>query len=96
MARVRRGELATVREIEIVTSLPRQTIARWLREEGLDLGKMRMRRLAKLHEQEERYLAGLPAKRKPSKRLLRWIATKAKRQWDETHAEPEGIPQDRG
>ena len=81
-----------MREIEVVTSVPRQTIARWLREDELDLGKLRMRRLAKLHEQEERYLAGLPPKRKPSKRLLRWLAAKAKRQWDQVHADEEAIP----
>lgn len=70
----------------MVASVPRQTIGRWLREAGLDLEQMRVQHLAKLHEQEERYLAGKPAKQKPTKKLLRWIANKAKREWDQRHA----------
>lgn len=77
-------------EIVVVTSLPRQTVSRWLREEGIDLPAERMKRLAKMHEQEERHLAGLPPRRRPSKRFLRKVANRAKRQWDKHHAHSEG------
>ena len=70
----------------MVSTVPRQTIGRWLREAGLNLGQLRVQHLAKLHEQEERYLAGLPPKQTPTKKLLRWIANKAKREWDRRHA----------
>lgn len=86
IGRCRRGEFASVREIVVVASVPRQTISRWLREAEVDLEQMRMQHLAKLHEQEERYLAGLPPKQRPTKKLLRWIANKAKREWDQRHA----------
>jgi hypothetical protein len=92
LSRINRGELASVREIMLVASIPRQTANRWLREAGIELDVARQRMLAKMHEQEERYLAGLPPKRKPSKRFLRKIATKAKADWDKRHAQPEGIP----
>lgn len=75
----------------VVASIPRQTANRWLREAGINLGKARLTMLAKMHEREERYLAGLPAKRKPTKRLLHWIADKAKRDWDKAHAHEEGV-----
>jgi hypothetical protein len=92
MLRVSRGDFATVREIMVVASLPRATVCRWLREARIDLGTVRMRRLAKLHDIEERYLAGLPAKRKPTKALLHWIADRAKRKWDARNAaQPESV-----
>jgi hypothetical protein len=43
---------------------------------------MRLRQVAKLREQEERYLEGLPARRKPSKAVLRKIAAKALRDFN--------------
>lgn len=92
LSRVSRGDFATVKEIMLVASLPRATVCRWLREAGVDLPTVRMRRLAKLHEIEERYLAGLPAKRKPTKALLHWIADRAKRKWDARNAaQPESV-----
>jgi hypothetical protein len=91
LLRVRRGDFATVKEIMIVGSLPRQTVCRWLREDRIDLASARLRLIASMHEREERFLAGLPARRKPSKRLLRKIADRAKKEWDERHAEPESV-----
>lgn len=69
-ARIRHGEFASVREIMIVGSLPRQTVNRWLREASVDLAKARMRHIAVMHRQAEDRLAGKPDKR-PSKRELR-------------------------
>ena len=57
LTRIRRGELASVREIMLVASIPSQTTNRWLREAGIDLAAMRMRLVAKMHTQEEQYLA---------------------------------------
>jgi len=94
--RIRRGEIASVREIVLVASIPRQTANRWLREAGIKLDDARLRAVNKMHEQEERYLAGLPPRRKPSKRFLRKVADRAKAQWDKRHAQPEGIQADRG
>jgi hypothetical protein len=91
MIGIKRGEFATVKEIMLVGSLPRQTVCRWLREARIDLAEMRLRHVAKLHNREERYLAGLPPKKRPSKRLLHWIAGRAKSQWDLRHAEQEGV-----
>jgi hypothetical protein len=92
VARIKAGDFASVREIMAVASLPRQTVNRWLREHELDLGVCRLKRLAKMHEQEERYLSGLPPRRKPSKALLHWLANRYKRQWDQRHgAQQEGV-----
>jgi len=92
IGRVRRGEYASVREIMIVATVSRPTVMRWLEDAGIDLDAMRMRAINKMHEREERYLAGLPPKRKPTKALLHWLAARAKRQWDERHGtESKGI-----
>lgn len=66
LARIRRGDLASVREIMLVASIPRQTANRWLREAGIDLTVARMRRVAQMHEQEELYLAARSGMRKPT------------------------------
>lgn len=83
LARIRRGDIASVQEIMLIATVPRQTANRWLREAGIDLALGRMRAVARMHEQEERYLAGLPSRRRPSKRKLRAIADRAHRQWRE-------------
>ncbi|MCK1445414.1 hypothetical protein IVB43_23805 [Bradyrhizobium sp. 48] len=75
-----------MREIMLVASIPRQTANRWLRQAGIKLGDARLRLVTKMHEQEERYLAGLPERRRPSKKRLRAIADQAKREWDERQA----------
>lgn len=82
LARINRGEIASVAEIMLVASIPRQTANRWLREAKVKLGEMRMRMVAKIREQEERYLAGLPAHRKPTKAQMRKIAAKAVRDFN--------------
>jgi hypothetical protein len=64
--RVRLGDFATVREIMLVASIPRQTANRWLREAGIDLAVARLRRIARMHGQEELYLAARSGMRKPT------------------------------
>lgn len=66
LIRIARGEVANVREIMLVASIPRQTANRWLREAGIDLAAMRLRMVAKMHEQEERYLAGRSGMKRPT------------------------------
>jgi hypothetical protein len=90
LSRIRRGELASVREIMLVASIPRQTANRWLREAAIDLGVMRLRHLAKLHRQEEEYLetrSGQPMRT----RRQRWIETqRAVRRFNEANAKEPG------
>jgi hypothetical protein len=88
--RIRRGEIASVREMMLVASIPRQTANRWLREADIDLDAARLVLVTKMHEQEERHLAGKPPRRKPSKRLLRKIADRALREFNaRQQAKPE-------
>lgn len=71
LLRIKRGELASVPEIMLVASIPRQTANRWLREARIKLGAARLHLVAKMREQEERYLAGLSPLHKPTKRQMR-------------------------
>lgn len=90
ITRIRRGELATVREIMLVASLPRQTVNRWLREEGIDLEAMRLRHVAKLHTIEEQYLASRSGQRRPTRRQ-QWLETqRAVRRFNEANAKEPG------
>lgn len=85
LARVRRGDLASAGEIMLVASVPRQTANRWLREAGLDIAAMRLRQVARMHDQEERYLAGTTPRRRPSKAMLRREAEAAIRKFNEAN-----------
>lgn len=67
----RRGELASPAEGATVASVPRQTAARWIREAGIDVKAARLRYLARGQLKAERYAAGLPPRRKPSKAQMR-------------------------
>lgn len=71
LLRIKRGELASVREMMLVASIPRQTANRWLREGKIKLDAARMHLVAKMREQEERYLAGLSPLHKPTKKQMR-------------------------
>lgn len=55
-----------MREIMLVASITRQTACRWLREAEIDLVAARLRRIAKMHGQEELWLAGRSGMRKPT------------------------------
>jgi hypothetical protein len=82
VARAKRGDFASVREMMLVASIPRQTAHRWLREAGIDVVKARLHFMAKLRADAERYLAGLPPRQKPSRALLRRVGAQAKSEWD--------------
>jgi hypothetical protein len=87
ITRIRRGDFASVNEIMLVGTLPRQTVNRWLREEKIDLAAMRLRHLAKLHRQEEEYLDTRSGNPRPTQRQ-RWLETqRAVRKFNEAQAE---------
>lgn len=79
---LRRGELISPSEGAIVASVPRQTVARWIREAGIDVKAMRLRYLARHHLKAERYAEGLPPRRKPSKAEMRRTTEEAVRRFN--------------
>ena len=90
IARIRKGEFASVREIMLVATLPRQTVNRWLREEKIDLAAMRLRHLAKLHQFEEEYLASRSGQPRPTQQQ-RWRDMKgAVRKFNEAQPKKSG------
>jgi hypothetical protein len=90
LARIRRGDLASVREIMLVASIPRQTANRWLREEKIDLPAMRMRHVAKLHRVEEEYLAARSGQPRPSQQQRWREMQRAVRRFNEANAKKPG------
>lgn len=92
MVRIRRGELASVVEIMLVASIPRQTANRWLREAGVALSELRLRAVAKMREQEELYLAGLPPHRKPTKKQMRREIERGIKRFNAANAKHPKVP----
>ncbi|WGR74329.1 MULTISPECIES: hypothetical protein [unclassified Bradyrhizobium] len=90
IARVRRGEIANVREMMLVASIPRQTANRWLREAGIDLSEMRLRLIAKMHTQEELYLAGRSGMKRPTAAQQRRDLLKSVRRFNAANAKEPG------
>lgn len=86
LARIHRGEIASVREIMLVASIPRQTANRWLREAGIDLAEMRMRLVAKMHGQEEVYLASRSGVKRPTAAQQRRDLLKSVRRFNEANS----------
>jgi hypothetical protein len=83
-----RGELATVAEGAIIGTVPRQTVARWIREAGIDIGATRLRYLARCQLKAERYTAGLPPPQRPSRAQMRRDLEKAMRHFNAANARP--------
>jgi hypothetical protein len=90
LARIRRGEIATVREMMLIASIPRQTANRWLREDGIDLDQMRMRLVAKMHGHEELYLAGRSGMKRPTAAQRRRDMLKSVRRFNAANAKEPG------
>lgn len=86
LSRIRRGEIASVREIMLVASVPRQTANRWLREDAIDLAAMRLRLVAKMHAQEELYLAGRGGMRRQTAAQQRRDLLKSVRRFNAANA----------
>lgn len=82
MGMYRGGALVSTTEGAVIASVPRQTVARWIREAGLDIGEMRKQFLARSQRRAQRYLDGKPPRGKPSKRFLRRMADKALRDFN--------------
>jgi hypothetical protein len=78
----RRGDLTSATEGAFIASVPRQTVARWIREAKIDITTTREQYLARNQRRAQRYIAGKPPRNKPSKRYLRRIAAKALRDWN--------------
>jgi hypothetical protein len=78
----RRGDLTSPAEGAFIATVPRQTVARWIREAGIDIRETRKQYLARNQRRALRYVAGKPPRNKPSKRYLRRIAAKALRDFN--------------
>lgn len=90
LARVQRGEIASVAEVMLVAAIPRQTANRWLREAGIKLDEMRLHAVAKMRAQEMRFLEGRPMARRPTKAQMRNSLTKAVERFNRANAKPGG------
>lgn len=84
-----RGDLTSPAEGAIVASVPRQTVARWIREAGIDVKATRLRYLARNQAKAERYAANKPPRGKPSKAFLRRIAARAVREFNARQTKPQ-------
>jgi hypothetical protein len=73
----RAGTLTTPAEGAVIATVPRQTVARWIREAGIDIRFTRQQYLARAQKRAQRYVDGKPPRGKPSKRYLRRMADKA-------------------
>lgn len=70
----------------MIASVPRQTVARWMREERIDVPAARLRYLARCQLKAERYAAGLPPVTKPSKAQMRRDLANAMRRFNAANA----------
>jgi len=66
-----RGELVSVHEAVLISDASRQSVSRWLKEDGIDVGVRRLSYLAKQRGRAWECLDGKPAKRLPSKAQIR-------------------------
>lgn len=78
----RAGTLTSPIEGATIASVPRQTVARWIREADIDIRQTRKQYLARNQRRAQRYLDGKPPRGKPSKRFLRRMAAKAVRDFN--------------
>lgn len=81
-----RGDLVSPAEGAIVASVPRQTVARWIREAGIDIHATRQHYLARNQLKAQHYAAGLPPTHKPSKAEMRRDLAKAMRRFNAANA----------
>lgn len=86
------GTLTSASEGAIVASVPRQTVARWVREAGLDIMLCRQQFLARTQRKAQRYVDGKPPRGKPSKRFLRRMADKALRDFNRAQSKRVAAP----
>lgn len=77
MGMFQRGDLTSSSEGAFIATVPRQTVARWIREAGIDIQATRQQYLARNQRKAQRYEDGKPPRGKPSKKYLRRMAEKA-------------------
>lgn len=82
----RRGDLISAAEGAIVASVPRQTVARWIREAGIDIRATRLQYLARTQRKAQRYADGLPPLQKPTKAQMRRQIEEAMRRFNAANA----------
>jgi hypothetical protein len=78
----RAGTLTSAAEGAMIATVPRQTVARWIREAGIDIAAARRQYLARVQKRAQRYVDGKPPRGKPSKRYLRRMADRALREFN--------------
>lgn len=78
----RHGDLTSPAEGAVIATVPRQTVARWLREAGIDIRLTRLRYLARAQRKAQRYADGLPPLRKATKAQMRQATEEAVRRFN--------------
>src|SRR5258708_1036794 len=78
----RQGDLVSVREAMLICDASRQAISKWVKAEGINIEARRLAHLAKRRTNAQRYLAGMPPLRKPTKYQMRKDAAKALKDWN--------------
>jgi hypothetical protein len=86
LALYRRGELATLEEGATIASVSRSRVLAWLRVAGIDWKRSRLAFVARHRTRAAAQAEGITLRR-PSKRMLRLIGERAKREWDQRHAQ---------
>lgn len=87
LARARRGEFASAREIGLVASVPVQTALRWLREAKIDIDALRLKHLAKVHQKDHEEMAVRSGSPRPTDKQRRVDVLKAVRKFNERHTQ---------
>lgn len=83
-----RGDLISTTEGALIASVPRQTVARWLREARIDTKAMRLQYLARWQRKAQRYADGLPPATAPTKAQMRKTLEDAMRRFNAANAKP--------
>jgi hypothetical protein len=86
LARARRGEFASAREIGLVASVPVQTALRWLREAGIDIDAVRLLHLAKMYQRDQEHMGFRLGSPRPTKQQRRSEILRAVRAFNEAMA----------
>lgn len=73
----RRGELVSVAEAVLICDASRQAVNRWLRLAGIDIGRARLRYIARHRDRASRIMEDKPPRRGPSKAEMRKATEKA-------------------
>jgi len=82
----RHGDLVSVHEATLICDASRQAISKWIKAEGISIEAHRQAHLAKRRTNAQRYLAGIPPLRKPSKAQMRRELDEAMRRFNVANA----------